>query len=93
MLIEQHPHATINFLLFHDLAKEQRLMSTLHSFCARELLDLTCAPLKISPIKMESLGVRKAKIKSTNKSIEGDLDILKVIPLLSLKLKYFMKSP
>lgn len=64
----------------------------LHSFCSRESLGSTCVPIKISPIKMESLGARKTEIKSTRKSIEGDLEIFKIIPFLFYKLKYFMRK-
>lgn len=64
MLVEQHPRATINFPLFHDLARGRRLMST-NTVFALANRSVRLASL-LSSVQSKSLGARKSEIESTN---------------------------
>ena len=61
MFVERHPRATINFPLFHNLARGRRLMSTYIVFALvnRTIrLAIRRVPIKNTPIKVGFLARR-----------------------------------
>lgn len=84
----EHPRATINFPLFHDLARGWRLMSSYTLFALVNRTIRLPYEIKITLIKMKSLTrARRTEVKSKHVNRSWNFD--KATSFLSCKTRIF----